>query len=62
MPLLTTVFTKLVIKLNTLVLVLDAVGMGFFATSGTPIAIDHRASWFAAVVLGVLSAVEHAQS
>lgn len=57
MSLLTTVFTRTVIKLNKLVLVLDAVGMGFFATSGAAISIDHGASWFAAVVLGVLSAV-----
>lgn len=57
MSLLTTVFTKVVIKLNTLVLVLDAVGMGFFATSGAAISIDHGASWFAAIVIGVLSAV-----
>jgi uncharacterized membrane protein YeiH len=57
MSLLTTVFTRTVIKLNRLVLVLDAVGMGFFATSGAAISIDHGASWFAAIVLGVLSAV-----
>ena len=57
MSLLTTVFTRAVIKLNKLVLVLDAIGMGFFATSGAAISIDHGASWFAAVVLGVLSAV-----
>lgn len=57
MSLLTTVFTKVVIKLNTLVLVLDAVGMGFFATSGAAISIDNGASWFAAIVIGVLSAV-----
>jgi uncharacterized membrane protein YeiH len=57
MAVLTTVFTKAVIKLNTLVLVLDAVGMGFFATSGAAISIDHGASWFAAAVLGVVSAI-----
>ncbi len=57
MSVLTTVFTRAVIKLNTLVLVLDAVGMGFFATSGAAISIDHGASWFAAMVLGVVSAV-----
>lgn len=57
MSLTTTVFTRTVIKLNRLVLVLDAVGMGFFATSGAAISIDHGASWFAAIVLGVLSAV-----
>ncbi|QFS91847.1 hypothetical protein FIV07_13870 [Mycobacterium sp. THAF192] len=54
---LTTVFAKWVIQLNQLVLVLDAVGMGFFATSGAAIAADHGASWFAAAVLGVISAV-----
>jgi uncharacterized membrane protein YeiH len=57
MSALTTVFTRAVVKLNKLVLVLDAVGMGFFATSGAAISIDHGASWFAAVVLGVISAV-----
>ncbi len=57
MAVLTTVFTKAVIRLNALVLVLDAVGMGFFATSGAAISIDHGASWFAAAVLGAVSAV-----
>lgn len=54
---LTTVFAKWVIKLNQLVLVLDAVGMGFFATSGAAISADHGASPFAATVLGMISAV-----
>ena len=53
----TTIFAKWVIQLNQLVLVLDAVGMGFFATSGAAISADHGASWFAAAVLGVISAV-----
>lgn len=54
---LTTVFARLVIQLEQLVLVLDAVGMGFFATSGAAISADHGASWFAAAVLGVISAI-----
>ncbi len=54
---LTTVFARAVIRLGQLVLVLDAVGMGFFATSGAAISADHGASWFAAAVLGMVSAV-----
>lgn len=52
-----TVFARTVVKLTQLVVVLDAVGMGFFATSGAAISVDHGASWFAAAVLGVVSAV-----
>lgn len=55
--LLTTAFAKLVIKLNQLVLVLDAVGMGFFATTGAAISVDHGASYFAAALLGMVSAI-----
>jgi uncharacterized membrane protein YeiH len=54
---LTTVFTRHVIKFRRTVLILDAVGMGFFATSGAAIAVDHGASWFAAALLGMLSAI-----
>jgi uncharacterized membrane protein YeiH len=54
---LTTLFTRQVIGFGRLVLILDAIGMGFFATSGAAIAIDHGASWFAAVLLGMLSAI-----
>lgn len=54
---LATVFARIVIKLNQLVAVLDAVGMGFFATSGAAISVDHGASWFAAAILGVISAI-----
>jgi uncharacterized membrane protein YeiH len=53
----TTVFAKAVIKLGQLVVMLDAVGMGFFATSGAAIAVDHGASWFAAALLGMVSAI-----
>lgn len=53
----TTVFAKLVIKLSQLVLVLDALGMGFFATSGAAISVDHGATWFAAALLGIVSAI-----
>ena len=52
-----TAFAHVVIRLNQLVLILDAVGMGFFATSGAAIAVDHGASWFAAALLGMLSAI-----
>ena len=55
--LLTTAFAKLVIKLSQLVLVLDAIGMGFFATSGAAISVDHGASYFAAALLGMVSAI-----
>jgi uncharacterized membrane protein YeiH len=54
---LATVFAKIVIRLNTSVLVLDAFGMGFFATSGAALAVDNGASWFAATLLGMLSAI-----
>ncbi|MET0454278.1 MAG: trimeric intracellular cation channel family protein [Mycobacterium sp.] len=52
-----TVFAKAVIRMSQLVLLLDAVGMGFFATSGAAISVDRGASWFAAGVLGMISAV-----
>ena len=35
-----TPFAHLVLRMNTAVLVLDAIGMGFFATSGAAIAVD----------------------
>jgi uncharacterized membrane protein YeiH len=37
-----TVFARAVIRMNRLVLMLDAVGMGFFATSGAAIAVDNE--------------------
>jgi uncharacterized membrane protein YeiH len=52
-----TPFAHLVIRMNTPVLVLDAVGMGFFATSGAAIAVDEGASWFAAGIIGMLTAI-----
>ena len=52
-----TVFARTVIRMNRLVLILDAIGMGFFATSGAAIAVDNGASWFAAALLGMLSAI-----
>ncbi len=52
-----TVFARTVIRHTQTVLTLDAVGMGFFATSGGAIAVDHGASWFAAALLGMLSAI-----
>ncbi len=55
--LIATVFARQVIRLNQLVLVLDAIGMGFFATSGAAIAVDNGASWFAAALLGMLTAI-----
>lgn len=53
----TTLFARLVIKLTQLVVVLDALGMGFFATSGAAISVDHGATWFAAALLGMVSAI-----
>ena len=55
--LMTTVFARLVIRLSQLVLVLDAIGMGFFATTGAAISVDHGASYFAAALLGMVSAI-----
>ncbi len=54
---LTTLLARWVIKANQLVQVLDAIGMGFFATSGAAIAVDAGASWFAAAIIGMLSAI-----
>jgi len=52
-----TPLAHLVIQMNTAVLLLDAIGMGFFATSGAAIAVDAGASWFAAGLIGMLSAI-----
>src|ERR1700738_262533 len=52
-----TPFAHLVLRMNTAVLVLDAIGMGFFATSGAAIAVDEGASWFAAAIIGMLTAI-----
>jgi uncharacterized membrane protein YeiH len=52
-----TPFAHVIIKMNTAVLILDAIGMGFFATSGAAIAVDEGASWFAAALVGMLSAI-----
>jgi uncharacterized membrane protein YeiH len=52
-----TPLAHLVIQMNTAVLVLDAIGMGFFATSGAAIAVDAGASWFAAGLIGMLTAI-----
>jgi uncharacterized membrane protein YeiH len=52
-----TPLAKVVIRMNRLVLILDAVGMGFFATSGAAIAVDAGASWFAAGLIGLLTAI-----
>jgi uncharacterized membrane protein YeiH len=54
---LTTVFARIVIRLDHPVTVLDAVGMGFFATSGAALSVDHGASWFAAALLGMVTAI-----
>jgi uncharacterized membrane protein YeiH len=43
--------------MNAAILVLDAIGMGFFATSGAAIAVDAGASWFAAGIIGMLTAI-----
>jgi uncharacterized membrane protein YeiH len=52
-----TPFARLVMQMNRAVLILDAVGMGFFATSGAAIAVDNGASWFAAGIIGMLTAI-----
>src|SRR6266404_677829 len=52
-----TPFAHLVLRMNTAVLILDAIGMGFFATSGAAIAVDEGASWFAAAIIGMLTAI-----
>jgi uncharacterized membrane protein YeiH len=52
-----TPFAHIVIRMNTAVLILDAIGMGFFATSGAAIAVDAGASWFAACIIGMLTAI-----
>lgn len=54
---LATLFARTVIRLHQPVTMLDAVGMGFFATSGAALAVDHGASWFAAALLGMVSAL-----
>jgi uncharacterized membrane protein YeiH len=52
-----TPFARVVMRLNRAVLTLDAIGMGFFATSGAAIAVDNGASWFAAGIIGMLTAI-----
>ncbi|MBU9767151.1 trimeric intracellular cation channel family protein [Mycobacterium sp. TNTM28] len=52
-----TLAARHVIRFNRIVLTLDAVGMGFFATSGAAIAADRGASWFAAVLVGLTTAI-----
>jgi uncharacterized membrane protein YeiH len=52
-----TVFARVLMRMNAAVLVLDAIGMGFFATSGAAIAVDAGASWFAAGMIGMLTAI-----
>jgi uncharacterized membrane protein YeiH len=52
-----TPFANVVMRMNSTVLVLDAIGMGFFATSGAAIAVDEGASWFAAGLIGLLTAI-----
>lgn len=52
-----TVTANHLIRFNRIVLSLDAIGMGFFATSGAAFAVDHGASWFAAVLIGMTTAI-----
>ena len=52
-----TPFAHVVIQMKRAVLVLDAIGMGFFAASGAAIAVDEGASWFAAALVGLLTAI-----
>jgi uncharacterized membrane protein YeiH len=48
---------RTIIRMNRSVLILDAVGMGFFSSSGAAIAVDSGASWFGAGVAGILTAI-----
>ncbi|MCV7285391.1 trimeric intracellular cation channel family protein [Mycolicibacterium wolinskyi] len=52
-----TLTARLFIRMRRSVLTLDAIGMGFFATSGAAIAVDHGASWFAAALIGMTTAI-----
>ena len=52
-----TLFARVLMRMNAAVLVLDAIGMGFFATSGAAIAVDAGASWFAASMIGMLTPI-----
>ena len=52
-----TLTARIFIRLRRVVLTLDAIGMGFFATSGAAFAVDLGASWFAAVLIGVTTAI-----
>ncbi|MGV9801751.1 trimeric intracellular cation channel family protein [Mycobacterium sp. NPDC003449] len=52
-----TLTARIFIRLRRIVLTLDAIGMGFFATSGAAFAVDVGASWFAAVLIGVTTAI-----
>lgn len=52
-----TPFAHFVIRMNTAVLIMDAIGMGFFATSGAAIAVDAGESWFTAAIIGMLTAI-----
>ncbi|MFW0786831.1 trimeric intracellular cation channel family protein [Gordonia sp. CPCC 206044] len=44
-------------QLRRSVLILDAIGMGLFATSGAAIAVDQHVSAFAAAIVGLLTAI-----
>ena len=52
-----TPLAHVVLRMNTAILVRDAIGMGFFATSGAAIAVDAGATWFAAGIIGMLTAI-----
>jgi len=52
-----TPLAHVVLRMNTAILVRDAIGMGFFATSDAAIAVDAGATWFAAGIIGMLTAI-----
>src|SRR3981189_3388349 len=52
-----TLFARVLMRVKAACLVLDAIGMGFFATSGAAIAVDAGASWFAAGMIGMLTPI-----
>ncbi|WP_232491016.1 trimeric intracellular cation channel family protein [Mycobacterium dioxanotrophicus] len=52
-----TASARVFVRMRRIVLTLDAIGMGVFATSGAAFATDHGASWFAAVLIGMTTAI-----
>lgn len=51
------VFHPAVSRIKNGVLVLDALGMGVFATTGAATALQHDVNWWAAIVIGMVPAI-----